>query len=279
MRNYLVRLHLVLHACPSSSFSSCSNLPACCFPSQSLYAFLRLSPASNSGMDWREVSQDISDQLTRFAQFSSLSYIPTCGNPLGKTLVQTINNAVTDTNKQIIVAFRGSLSIQDFFIDAQVALTPLDSQDVTNTSNSAVHSGFLSAYNSVSSDVISAVSSELDAHKDHVLVSTDHSLGGALAGIAGISLAANFPDVPLQVFTFDQPRTGNAEYAQLVEDFIGTENFFRAVHTTSECFHIHSATESKDVCTAQMVCLPLSLHRLAINTMQRNIGSSEIPVS
>ncbi|KAL5494550.1 hypothetical protein ACEPAI_11 [Sanghuangporus weigelae] len=198
-------------------------------------------PASNSALDRREVSQDVFDQLTRFAQFSSLAYVPTCGNPLGTTLVQTINNAATDTqgyitrddaNKQIIVAFRGSLSVQDFLIDAQVALTPFDSQGVTNTSNSAVHSGFLSAYNSVSSDVISAVSSQLDAHGDYALVSTGHSLGGALASIGGVSLAANFPDVPLQVFTFGQPRTGNSEYAQLAEDLIGTENIFRAVHTT-----------------------------------------------
>ncbi|KAL5536172.1 hypothetical protein ACEPAF_4277 [Sanghuangporus sanghuang] len=167
----------------------------------SLAVFVSIStslPASNSALDRREVSQDISDLLTRFAQFSSVAYIPTCGNPLGTTLVQTINNAATDTqgfitrddtNKQIIVAFRGSLSIQDFFL-------------------------------------------ELDAHEDHALVSTGHSLGGALASIAGISLAANFPGVPLQVFTFGQPRTGNAEYAQFAEDLIGTENIFRAVHTT-----------------------------------------------
>ena len=111
-------------------------------------------------------------------------------------------------------------------------MVSFESQGVTNTNNSKVHSGFLSAFNSVASDVLAAVSSELTAYPNYTLISTGHSLGGALASIAGVSLAANFPNASLQMFTYGQPRTGDPSYAGLAESLVGADNIFRAVHTT-----------------------------------------------
>ena len=85
----------------------------------------------------------------------------------------------------------------------------------------------MTAYNSVAATVISTVSSELSAHPDYSLISTGHSLGGALASLGGVSLAGNFPDAPLKVYTFGQPRTGNPAYANLAEQLIGASNIYR----------------------------------------------------
>lgn len=90
-----------------------------------------------------------------------------------------------------------------------------------------MHQGFLNAYNSVVSEILATVASQLAKHPSYSLVSVGHSLGGALASIAGISLKANFPHVPLRMFTIGQPRTGNAEYVALAESLIGAGNIFR----------------------------------------------------
>ncbi|OCB91952.1 alpha/beta-hydrolase [Sanghuangporus baumii] len=199
-------------------------------------------PASNSSLSRRAITQDLMDQFIRFTKlsFAADDFLP-CNSPLGLTVVKTLNDAQTDTQgfvvrddseKQIIAAFRGSSSIQDFLTDFSIALVPFSSPGVTNTNNAEAHFGFLSAFNSVASDMLSAVSSELQAHPDYELISTGHSLGAALASLGGVSLASNFPGTPLQVFTFGQPRTGDSAYADLAEQLIGVDKLFRAVHTS-----------------------------------------------
>ncbi|KAL5494551.1 hypothetical protein ACEPAI_12 [Sanghuangporus weigelae] len=200
-------------------------------------------PASrDSSLNRRAITQDLMDQFIRFTKisFAADDLLP-CNSPLGLTVVKTLNDAQTDTQgfvvrddseKQIIAAFRGSTSIQDFLTDFSIARVPFSSPGVTNTNNAKAHFGFLSAFNSVASDMLSAVSSELQAHPDYELISTGHSLGAALASLGGVSLASNFPGAPLQVFTFGQPRTGDSAYADLAEQLIGVDKLFRAVHTS-----------------------------------------------
>ena len=119
----------------------------------------------------------------------------------------------------------------NIFTDLLVWLEDFSSPGVSTQGISGVkvHYGFLTAYNSVASNIISTVSSELAAHPGYSLVSTGHSLGGALASLGGVSLAGNFPGVPLKVFTFGQPRTGNPAYANLAERLIGASNIYRGV--------------------------------------------------
>lgn len=101
------------------------------------------------------------------------------------------------------------------------------------TTNALVQQGDLIAYNSVASWVLSNVTAELTKYPSYSLVSIGHSLGGALASVAGVSLKSNFPDVPLRMFTYGQPRTGNPGYATMVETLIGKENLYRG---RSYCF-------------------------------------------
>ncbi|KAJ7432243.1 class 3-domain-containing protein, partial [Mycena galericulata] len=95
-----------------------------------------------------------------------------------------------------------------------------------------VHSGFLLAYNKVIDDVLSIVKAELTGHPTYRLSKCPtHSLGGAIASLASPSLKIALPEATLKLYTFGQPRVGDAKYARFVEDTVGMENIFRSAST------------------------------------------------
>ncbi|GJJ14213.1 hypothetical protein Clacol_008475 [Clathrus columnatus] len=187
----------------------------------------------------RGISQDLFNNLDMFMKYASSAYSSTCPSPLGNTLVTTFNNDLTstqaflardDTNKLLVLALRGSEQLEDYIVDINIEMIPFDSPGVI-APGASVHAGFLTAYNSIASQVITSVQKQLSgAAAGYSLVTTGHSLGGALSSIAAVSLKFNFPDVPIQMYTYGQPRTGNPVYATLVNEMFGT-NAFRSVHT------------------------------------------------
>jgi len=136
-----------------------------------------------------------------------------------------------DSRKEIVVSFRGSAQIPDFFTDLAIIQVPLTSTGIKNIGDAYVHSGFLNAYNSVSSAVISTVRGQLASHPGYTVISTGHSLGGSLAAIGALGLKSNFPSANVKLYTYGQPRTGNGAWASLVDSVVGTSNIYRAVHT------------------------------------------------
>ncbi|KAH8111929.1 alpha/beta-hydrolase [Phellopilus nigrolimitatus] len=190
----------------------------------------------------RGISQSLMNNFTRYVQFASGAYQLACPAPLdflSFVLLQFNDDATNtqgyvardDDRKEIIVAYRGSIQLQDFVTDLDFILVDYVSPGVSGTSGVQAHQGFLAAINSVTSTVLTTVSEQLAAHPTYTLISTGHSLGAALASLGGVSLAANFPGVPLTVYTFGQPRTGNPAYAALAEKLVGVDNIFRTVET------------------------------------------------
>lgn len=115
--------------------------------------------------------------------------------------------------------------------DLKILLTPLKSVGITDVGSAKVHFGFLEAYNLVASDVIAAVKGQLASRPSYSVVVTGHSLGGALASLAAVSLKAAVPSANLKLYTYGQPRVGDPAFASLVESRLGVPNIFRAVHT------------------------------------------------
>lgn len=76
-----------------------------------------------------------------------------------------------------------------------------------------VHAGFLIAYANVRGQVIAAVNAArnrlLAAGRSPRILTTGHSLGGALAIHAGLDLARQFSSTPVHCYTFAAPRVGN----------------------------------------------------------------------
>ncbi|KAF7323947.1 putative feruloyl esterase A [Mycena kentingensis (nom. inval.)] len=187
-------------------------------------------------IDSRGISSSLYDDLVRYTQYSSAAYQFVCAKPLGQTLVRSFSGGNTqgfvardDSRKEIVVSFRGTFSVADAITDIQILLTPLVSPGLSKSVS--VHSGFLDAYNDVAQVVLNGVKGQVQAHPAYSIVVTGHSLGGALASIGAVSIKTALPTTPMKLFTFGQPRTGDAAYASFVESAIGVNNIFRAVHT------------------------------------------------
>lgn len=119
--------------------------------------------------------------------------------------------------------------------DIQIIQIPLKSIGLTNVGDSYVHTGFLYAYNVVASTVLRLVKAQSAAHPSYTIIVTGHSLGGAVAALAAVSIKSALPSSNLKLYTYGQPRTGNAAFATYVEQLIRINNIFRAVHTYGEC--------------------------------------------
>jgi len=112
----------------------------------------------------------------------------------------------------------------------------LESKGLTGVpSGASVHTGFLGAYNVAANEVLSLVAGQLKSYPSYKVVVTGHSLGGAVASLAAVSIKSAHPNVALKLYTYGQPRTGNAAFASYVESKIGVSNIYRAVHTYGEC--------------------------------------------
>jgi len=186
------------------------------------------------------VSEHTYRKLKQFAKYASAAYLFLCPRPLGNTLVRSFSNVLTgahgfvardDRRREIVVAFRGSHELADMVTDGNIVLIPLVSHGVEKNNTALVHAGFLLSYNSVRAVVVHVVRHQLLAFPDYTVVITGHSLGGALASIAALSVKSNIPSAAIRLFTYGQPRTGDAAYADLVEDVVGRNFIYRAVHT------------------------------------------------
>ena len=74
-----------------------------------------------------------------------------------------------------------------------------------------VHSGFLAAYGLVVSNVRNTVNNLLAKYRGAKLIITGHSLGGAIAILAGADLSMYH--TVSAIYTFGQPRVGNAAFS------------------------------------------------------------------
>ncbi|KAL1699097.1 Alpha/Beta hydrolase protein [Schizophyllum commune] len=210
------------------------------------------------------------EDLVHYFKYASSAYTALCPRPNGRVLVSEISNSYTDIQgfvardderREIIVALRGSLSMTDILLDASVVLVPFISPGVSAPDGVKVHSGFLAAWNSVALEVIAIVTEELErlagipfpwgvetsAEPSHMLdvgdrtqlsstgcgyslVATGHSLGGALATMAVMTLRQRFTGVPVtKLYSYGAPRVGNAGFADWVNQVVG-RTAFRVVH-------------------------------------------------
>ncbi|KAH8929915.1 alpha/beta-hydrolase [Atractiella rhizophila] len=186
----------------------------------------------------KRVTQSVYDELVYYFRYASSAYSDTCAKPNGNTFVLQIDNSGTNTQgfiarddnkKEIIVAMRGTTNVADGFTDISIIQKKYSSVGVTPADDVYVHSGFLNAWNSVAQVVINAVSAQLAAHPGYTIVTTGHSLGGALSSLAAVSMKGNFPNSPVRMYTYGQPRTGNNAWAFWVNSLFG-ENAKRAVN-------------------------------------------------
>ncbi|ESQ56340.1 hypothetical protein EUTSA_v10024569mg [Eutrema salsugineum] len=152
-----------------------------------------------------------------------------------------LENDITDTQlqvaiwrdarrKRVVIAFRGTEQTKwkDLQTDLMLAPVGLNPERIGGDFKKEVqvHSGFLSAYDSVRIRIISLLKmaigyvDDVTEHEDkwHVYV-TGHSLGGALATLLAIELAssqlAKHGAINVTMYNFGSPRVGNKIFADV----------------------------------------------------------------
>ncbi|KAG2154446.1 Alpha/Beta hydrolase protein [Suillus bovinus] len=186
------------------------------------------------------ISEELYDELVRYTKYASGAYQVLCPRPMGNTLVTQFIDLITatqgfvardDTRKELVVSFRGSREVANAIAVTSILLSPLRGPGLPKDTDTHVHTGFLYAFKSVGDRVLDVLREQFDKFPQYDVAVTGHSLGGAIASIAALSIRNSFPDNPLRLFTFGQPRTGDPSFAELVETVIGLDNIFRGVHS------------------------------------------------
>ncbi|KJZ74692.1 hypothetical protein HIM_05809 [Hirsutella minnesotensis 3608] len=187
--------------------------------------------------DTTPASPDQIAQFVRYAKICTAVYQPNCKTPPeGIQVLESFKNAPTDTNgwiakdpksNEIIVAFRGSNTLKNFGTDLTFVPVEYKSIGVEGCQGCQVHKGFLDSWNSVADQVMGTVKKQMEENKGARLTVTGHSLGGAIASLATMSMIGSGMNV--EVVTYGQPRTGNKAYADFVDS--KAPEFRRVTHS------------------------------------------------
>jgi hypothetical protein len=149
-----------------------------------------------------------------------------------------ISTLSTSTSETLIIAFRGSVSLRNWQHNIDAHLVPF-TPTTSTPPHVRVHHGFQRTWIAVRAKVLQAISEASKKRGGELaLIFTGHSLGGAVAFLAGVdsslsnSLIAPSSGVPeskpfknrnggsktyrIRVVTFGAPRVGNKEFCHLV---------------------------------------------------------------
>ncbi|KAK4217582.1 Alpha/Beta hydrolase protein [Rhypophila decipiens] len=201
-------------------------------------------------LDRRDVTPQQLSSLELFSQYAAISYCNS-GNAPGQAITCNTDNcplvradgavthvgfatpildtrgliAIDPVRSLIVVSFRGSASVRNWITDASFAQIPC-----TLGTGCLVHAGFASAWSEVSAVVLTGVASARAANPTYSVISTGHSLGGAVATLAAAYLRE--AGHPTDLYTYGSPRVGNfvfAEYVTETQGGLGAE--YRVTHT------------------------------------------------
>ncbi|KAI5820808.1 Alpha/Beta hydrolase protein [Pyronema omphalodes] len=156
-----------------------------------------------------------------YAPFECLSF---CSLYPSLRLLTTFHTglALTDTtgylaldppNRRILLAFRGTYSLAGAVADLTVAPQAYLPYGGSDCKNCTVHAGFLSSWKEAAKVVVPEIEGVLrkEEYQRWSVQVVGHSLGGAIAALAGLEGSARGWDV--RVVTFGEPKVGNGEFA------------------------------------------------------------------
>ncbi|KAI5671018.1 hypothetical protein M9H77_11382 [Catharanthus roseus] len=147
-------------------------------------------------------------------------------NWMGFVAVSDNDESTRIGRRDIVVAWRGTVSAFEWYEDFQRKLKPIGGEG----RDSKVEHGFLSIYtsksdstrynkSSASEQVMKEVKRLVHFYKEKLgeevsLTITGHSLGGALALLNAYEVAQNFQGLPISVISFGAPRVGNNAFKE-----------------------------------------------------------------
>ena len=116
---------------------------------------------------------------------------------------------------QVVVSFRGSVSVNDWITNAAVALVPWSAEG-------RVHAGFLRALDAVWLDLLPMINQRAQGR---TVWFTGHSLGGALALLAMMRWRVEAQRKADGLYAFGMPKAGDAVFTEAVMTHHGQHAF------------------------------------------------------
>lgn len=205
--------------------------------------------AAPTSLEARDVSADVLGQLNLWEQYAAAAYCVTnndspgtkvtcaAGNcPLVEaasttTLIEFQNSLLTDvtglvavdmTNRKVVVNFRGSQSARNWLNNFDFTAIPSDI-----CSECRVHQGFWRSWVEARPRILTAVKDAVARNPGYGIVSTGHSLGGAIATLAAANLRNSGYNVAL--YTYGSPQVGTEITANYISNQPGGN--YRVTHT------------------------------------------------
>ena len=195
---------------------------------------------------------------------------------------------------KLVVAFRGtdnaSNAKQDLRFHRVTWEEAAESESIwrkTTRAAPTVHVGFLEIWNALRTHVTEAVFTEIHAHpeREYTLVTTGHSLGGAVAVLAAFALCrqlrelahtvTNFDAEPV-VYTYGQPRIGNKAFQTIYNKNV--PRTFRIVNESDVVTSItmfggcHVGMEVDVDRNGNFICEPMFMERMLRPTKGKGSG-------
>lgn len=150
--------------------------------------------------------------------------------------------------KEIIVSFRGTSTPADLETDLAFNLVPLNGPGTQcqgckvhpswiltslcidgDLTRWQVHRGFQTSFAAVGSAMAATIKAEVASHSDYAVIVTGHSLGGGIAAVATSSFITQGISVS-SVYTYGEPRNGDAAWAKYISDRIPDNRYFRVTN-------------------------------------------------
>ncbi|CAG8075750.1 unnamed protein product [Penicillium olsonii] len=133
--------------------------------------------------------------------------------------------ALDHTKKLLVLTFRTSVSVKDLAIDEKSDPTKIE--DICP--GCLTHTGFWGYWQDVADDLISQIEQATKANPAYHLAVVGHSMGGALATLAGTVLRNK--GFKLDIWTFGSPKVGNYQLAEYITK-AKPNSVYRATHYT-----------------------------------------------
>lgn len=120
---------------------------------------------------------------------------------------------IIESPKEIIIAFRGTISTTNWISNvkaSQKKFKYIKEECLT-------HRGFTDIYSSARNEIISTINR---LSPDKTITITGHSLGGALATLCAVDIAANTSYKSPNLFTFGSPRVGDPAFTKAFTQYV-----------------------------------------------------------